>query len=60
MKKNLFLFFASNCFTFFKAQITIIGHNELNGMPLLNTTISVREDGKLKEDINTKKWLQRL
>lgn len=53
MKKTLF-FFVIICCAFCNGQITIIGHNELNGSPLLNTNIIVKEDGNLKETINTK------
>ncbi len=54
MKKNLLCFFTFICFAFLNGQITIIGHNEINGTPLLNTNITVKEDGNLKETVNTK------
>ncbi|MDO8999118.1 MAG: OmpA family protein [Bacteroidota bacterium] len=54
MKKNIILLFVIFCFVLSKGQITIIGHNEVNNSPLLNTTIQVKQDGVLKETINTK------
>jgi outer membrane protein OmpA-like peptidoglycan-associated protein len=54
MKKNILIFFIIFCFVLAKGQITIIGHNELNNSPLLNTTIYIKQDGVLKETINAK------
>ncbi|MBA2612613.1 MAG: OmpA family protein [Bacteroidetes bacterium] len=54
MKKNLLVLFAVFCFVILKGQITIIGHNEINSSPLLNTTILIKQDGVIKETIHTK------
>ena len=54
MQKYLFLLVSLFCCVLSKGQITIIGHNELNNSPLLNTIIYVKQDGVLKETINTK------
>lgn len=49
----IFLFTFFSC-VLLNAQITIIGHTEVNTTPLLNTTITVIQDGVVKETINTK------
>ncbi len=54
MQKYLFVLVSLFCCVLSKGQITIIGHNELNNSPLLNTIIYVKQDGVLKETINTK------
>ena len=54
MKKHLFALFIVFCFIVSNGQITIIGHVEHNNSPLYNTIITVKQDGILKETINTK------
>lgn len=42
------------CLSQVRAQITLIGHNMLNNTAINNTTVFVKEDGKISKTINTK------
>lgn len=54
MKRSL-IFLLSICYTvFLNGQVTIIGHSEFNTAPLINTTIVIKQDGAVKETLNTK------
>ncbi len=53
--KHSLIFLISMCYSvFLNGQITIIGHSEFNTMPLVNTTIVIKQDNIIKETINTK------
>lgn len=54
MKISLIFLFVFFSFAFLNGQITIIGHNEFNTTPLVNTTIIIKQDNTVKETINTK------
>jgi len=54
MKKSLVFLFAIFSTVILNGQITIIGHNEINTTPLANTSIVIKQDGIVKETINTK------
>ena len=54
MKAKLLSLLLLFCFVFINGQITLIGNIEFNAVPLKNTNIIVKQDGKVIETFNTK------